>query len=54
VLQLVTVTLALVLTNFGAGSGQMAVLHWTTAAFTLASGIQYVARGTQIVGHDRA
>jgi cardiolipin synthase len=54
VLQLVTVTLALVLTNFGAGSEQMAVLHWTTAAFTLASGIQYVARGTQIVGHDRA
>ena len=53
VLQLVTVTLALVLTNYGAGSGQMAVLHWATAAFTLASGIQYVARGTRIVGHDQ-
>ena len=52
VLQLVTVTLALVLTNFGAGSGQMSVLHGITAAFTLASGIQYVARGTRIVGHD--
>ncbi len=53
VLQLVTVTLSLVLTNFGAGLGLMAVLHGTTAAFTLASGIQYVARGTKIVGHNR-
>jgi cardiolipin synthase len=52
VLQLVTVTLALVLTNYGAGSGQMAALHMTTAAFTLASGIQYVTRGTRIVGHN--
>jgi cardiolipin synthase len=48
VLQLVTVTLALVLKNYGAGSGQMAALHLATAAFTLASGIQYVIRGTRI------
>src|SRR5512143_3834499 len=53
VLQLIVVTLSLILLNFGAGFGLMAILHWTTAAFTLASGIQYVARGTKIVEYDR-
>jgi cardiolipin synthase len=54
VLQLVVVTLSLVLTNFGTEMGLMTVLHWTTAGFTLASGIQYIARGTKIVGNNHA
>ncbi len=49
-LQLIVVTLSLVLKNFGTEMGLMTVLHWTTAVFTLASGIQYVVRGTRIVG----
>jgi phosphatidylglycerophosphate synthase len=51
-LQLIVVTLSLVLKNFGTEMGLMTVLHWTTAGFTLASGVQYVARGTKIVGKD--
>jgi cardiolipin synthase len=54
VLQFVVVTLSLVLTNFGTELGLMTVLHWTTAGFTLASGVQYVARGTRIVGNNHA
>ena len=50
VLQLVVVTLSLVLRNFGTEMGLMAILHWMTACFTLASGIQYVWRGTRLVG----
>ena len=51
-LQLIVVTLSLVLKNFGTEMGLMTILHWTTAGFTLASGVQYVARGTKIVGKD--
>ncbi len=52
VMQFVVVTLSLVLKNFGTEMGLMSFLHWTTAGFTLASGIQYVARGARIVGQD--
>lgn len=52
VLQLIVVTLSLVLKNFGTEMGLMTILHWTTAGFTLASGIQYVVRGTRIVSQD--
>jgi cardiolipin synthase (CMP-forming) len=51
-LQLIVVTLSLVLRNYGTGLGMMTILHWTTAGFTLASGIQYVARGTKMVGKN--
>jgi cardiolipin synthase len=51
-LQLIVVTLSLVLKNYGTGLGMMAILHWTTAGFTLVSGIQYVARGTKMVGKN--
>jgi cardiolipin synthase len=50
VMQLVVVTLSLVMKNFGTETGLMTMLYWLTAGFTLASGIQYVARGTKIVG----
>jgi cardiolipin synthase len=50
VMQLVVVTLSLLMKNFGIDTGLMTILHWLTAGFTLASGIQYVARGTKIVG----
>jgi len=50
VFQLLVVTLSLVLTAFGKESEGTHVLHWTTAVFTLVSGIQYVVRGTRIVG----
>ena len=49
-LQFVTVTLSLVLKNFGTEMGLMAILQWGTAVFTLVSGIQYVAQGTKIAG----
>jgi len=51
-LQFVTVTLSLVLRNFGTEMGLMAILQWGTAGFTLFSGIQYVAQGTKIAGQD--
>ncbi len=50
VMQLVVVTLSLVMKNFGIETGLLTILYWLTAGFTLASGIQYVARGTKIVG----
>jgi cardiolipin synthase (CMP-forming) len=50
VLQLFTVTLSLVLKTFDYEVEWMQVLYWTTAFFTLASGIQYVVRGTKMVG----
>ena len=50
VLQLLVVTLSLVLKAFGIDMAWMQVLYWTTAVFTLVSGIQYVVRGTKIVG----
>jgi len=49
-LQLLVVTLALALKAFGYEIAWVHVLYWTTAVFTLASGIQYVIRGTKIVG----
>ena len=49
-LQLLVVTLSLVLKAFGNDMAWMQVLYWTTAVFTLVSGIQYVVRGTKIVG----
>jgi cardiolipin synthase len=52
VLQLVVVMLSLVLKYLGSGIMLMPVLMWTTAIFTVASGIQYVSRGTKIVGQD--
>jgi phosphatidylglycerophosphate synthase len=50
VLQLLVVTLSLGLRTFGYEMALMQVLHLTTAVFTIASGIQYVVRGTKIVG----
>jgi cardiolipin synthase len=52
VLQLLVVTLMLVLKNIDAEMMLMPVLIWTTAFFTIASGIQYVSRGTKVVGQD--
>jgi cardiolipin synthase len=50
VLQFLVVTLSLILKTFDYEVEGMLILHWTTAFFTLASGIQYVVRGTKIVG----
>jgi cardiolipin synthase len=50
VLQLLVVTLSLILKAFGQEITGTHVLHWTTAVFTMVSGIQYVVRGTRIVG----
>ncbi len=52
VLQLVVVTLALALNNDGTTEGFIPILHWTTAVFTIASGVQYVVRGIKIAGND--
>jgi cardiolipin synthase len=52
VLQLVVVLFSLFLKFFDTDVTLMPVLVWTTAVFTVASGIQYVARGTKIVGQD--
>jgi cardiolipin synthase len=50
VLQLLVVTLSLVLKAFGKEMAGTHVLYWTTVVFTLVSGVQYVVRGTRIVG----
>lgn len=52
VLQLVAVTLSLALKSYGVETAWMPLLFWATAGFTVASGIQYVARGAKIVGQD--
>jgi len=52
-LQLLVVMLSLVLKAFGKEMSWMQVLHWTMVVFTIASGVQYVARGIKIVGHDQ-
>ena len=52
VLQLLVVVLSLFLEYLGTKMMLMPVLMWTTAIFTIASGIQYVSRGTKIVGQD--
>jgi cardiolipin synthase len=49
-LQLLVVTLSLLMKAFGSEMEWTQVLHWTTGVFTLVSGIQYVVRGTRIVG----
>jgi cardiolipin synthase len=52
VLQLLVVTLSLALKIYGVKAAWMPILYWTTAVFTVVSGIQYIARGTKIVGQD--
>lgn len=52
VLQLLVVTLSLVLRIYGMKTPLMPILYWTTALFTIVSGIQYIARGTKIVSQD--
>jgi cardiolipin synthase len=52
-LQLLLVALTLVLINYnvqGIEHGFMPVLQWTTAAVTIASGVQYVQRGLKMAG----
>jgi len=53
VLQLLVVTLSLVLKAFGNEITWMQELYWTMVAFTIASGVQYIARGIEIVGQDQ-
>lgn len=53
-LQLLVVTLSLVFKIYSINTPWVQVLYWMTAGFTIASGIQYIARGTRIVGDDRA
>lgn len=50
VLQMVVVTLSLMLINAGAETRLMEILQWVTAGATIASGVQYVARGMRTVG----
>jgi cardiolipin synthase len=52
VLQLAVVTLSLLLRSYGVHVGLMSLLYGTTAVFTVASGVQYVARGMKIVGEN--
>ncbi len=52
VLQLGVVLLSLFLKYLGTKMTLMPVLVWTAAIFTIASGIQYIYRGTKIVGHE--
>ncbi len=53
VFQLLTVTLSLILRIYGIKTPWMQLLYWVTAGFTVASGIQYIARGAKIVGNDQ-
>ena len=48
-LQFLVITLALVLVAYGIESEYLAVISWLTAAFTIASGYQYVVRGMKIM-----
>jgi cardiolipin synthase len=48
-LQLLVVVLSLVLKALGKDMSWTPVLYWATVVFTLASGVQYVVRGTRIV-----
>ena len=52
VLQLLAVSLSLVLKIYDIKTPLMPILYWTTAVFTVVSGVQYLARGTKIVGED--
>ncbi len=49
-MQLIVVTLSLVLMSYGTEIGLMTMLQWTTAAVTIASGVQYVVRGMKMIG----
>lgn len=49
VFQLLVVTLSLVLKIYGIQSPWMQYVYWVTAGLTVASGVQYIARGTKIV-----
>ncbi len=49
-LQLAVVTLSLLLMTYGTELGLMTAMQWLTAGVTIASGIQYVARGTKLIG----
>ena len=53
VLQLAVVVLSLTLITYGTTWGIMPVLYWSAAGFTIASGLQYVARGVKIVGENK-
>ena len=48
-LQFLAVSLTLVLIAYGMRSEYLLILYWTTAAFTVASGTQYVLRGMKIM-----
>jgi len=48
--QLLVVMLSLFLMTFDGETAWMQALYWITAVFTLVSGVQYVVRGTKIVG----
>lgn len=50
VLQFGVVSLTMVLINYGKGWGVLGILEWTTAAVTIASGVQYVMRGMRLAG----
>jgi phosphatidylglycerophosphate synthase len=50
VMQLLVVTLSLVMMSYGTELVIMKILYWTTAAVTVASGMQYVWKGTKMVG----
>lgn len=50
VMQLAVVTVSLLLMAFGMETAFLSILHGSTAAVTVASGAQYVARGIKLVG----
>ena len=49
-LQLLVVTLSLIFKIYSIKAPWMQIIYWMTAIFTVASGTQYIARGTRIVG----
>lgn len=53
VLQLLVVTLSLFLKAYGTVLTWMQALHLTMVVLTIASGVQYIARGITIVGQDQ-
>ena len=52
VLQFIVVTLSLILRIYGIKTPFMMILYWMVTGFTVASGIQYIARGIKIIGRD--
>lgn len=49
-LQFAVVSLTLVLMAYGMKHGYLGWLYWTTAAFTVTSGVQYIVRGMKLMG----